>query len=206
MASAHDCTTHTPEQCGPCAHAWPSRPRPMMGEAHARWRLCTDTPALQRIRNKLWVPISAVYVFTTAPSDFYVFPAVKSLTIQSTHRHDGAALDVYVGHPGPLLTKIKSRYSPTCERKSQGGDTRAETSQRARTTTVGTLQVRRCRSSEHQHCRDKARSGRVPATHHGTRRCEEMTGDGSGRAGHVRAMSAAEHSNGTAMPRAALRR
>jgi len=177
-----------------------------MGEARARWRLCTDTPALQRIRNKLWVPISAVYVFLTAPSDFYVFPAVKSLTIQSTHRRDGAALDVYVGHLGPLLTKIKSRYSPTCERKPQGGDTRAETSQRARTTTVGTLQVRRCRSGEHQHGRDKARSRRVPATHHGTGRCEEAIEGGSGQAGHVCAMSAAEHGNGTPAPRDALRR
>ena len=69
----------------------------MTGEARARWRLCTDTPALQRIRNKLWVPISTVYVFTTAPSNFYVFPAVKSLAIQSMHRRDGAALDDYAG-------------------------------------------------------------------------------------------------------------
>ena len=65
---------------------------------------------------------------------------MKSLTIQSTHRRDGVALDVHVGHPGPLLTKIKSRYSPMCERKPQGGDTRAETSQQARTMTVGNLQ------------------------------------------------------------------
>ena len=168
MASAHNYVTRTPKQRSPSAHAWPSRPWPTTGEARARRRLCIDTPALQRIRNKLWVPISAVYIFTTAPSDFYVFPAVKSLAIQSMHRRDGVALDVYVGHPGPLLTKIKSRYSPTCERKPLGGDTGAKTSQRARTTMVGNLQGQRCRSGEQQHCRDKTRSGRVPATHHGT--------------------------------------
>ena len=184
----------------------PDGQRPAKGKSYARWQKCTNTPDELDICYELYSTVSLVFCFTSAPSHFFFFTARRSLAIQSMHRRDGAALDAYVGHPGPLHAKIKGRCSPTCERKPPGEDTGAETSQRARTTTGGSLQGRRCRSGEQQHGRDKTRNGRVPATHHGTGRREEVIGGGSGQAGHVRAMSAAEHGNGTAAPRDALRR
>ena len=131
---------------------------PRMGKACARRQNCTGTPDILGICYELYGTVSLVYHFTPAPSPFF-FTARRSLAIQTTHRRNGAALDAYVGHPGPLHAKIKGRYSPTCERKPPGGDTGAETSQRAQTTTVGNLQGRRCRFGEQQHCRDKTRSG-----------------------------------------------
>ena len=176
---------------------------PRRGKACAR-RQCMGTPERFGICYKLYATILLVYIFTDTPSELLVLSLATPPRPPAHTGATGLAPATHAGHPSPPHPKITSRHSPMRERKAQGRDTRTETSQQARITTAGNLQVRRCRSGEHQHGRGKASSGRALVTHHGTERRDESIGDGSGRAGHVRAMSAAEHGNGTAAPRDAL--
>ena len=80
---------------------------PRMGRPARVGKNARTPPDELSICYELYGTISLVYRFTPAPSHFFFFTARRSLAIQSTHRRDGAALDAYVGHPGPLHAKIK---------------------------------------------------------------------------------------------------
>ena len=120
---------------------------------------CTNVPERFGICYKLYGTISLVYNFTDTSSELLVLSLATPLRPPTHTGATGLAPMTHASHPRPPPPKITSRISPMHEREVQSGDTRTGTSQRARTTTAGTLQVRRRRSGEHQHGRGKTSSG-----------------------------------------------